>query len=164
VRVAVTRSADRVEDTAVADALFAAIGAFRRTTRRVSGRPWPIDELAGAQLELVRVVRRQPGISVTEAAAELALMPNTVSTLVRQLVDRGLIERTADTTDRRIARLSLGADAMRRTEQWRDTRGSITRAAIAKLGSAEREALVEGIAVIGELASAIAAATEEIRA
>jgi hypothetical protein len=42
---------------------------------RSRSRPGP-----GPQVELVRVVRRLPGVSVADAAAELRPAPNTVST------------------------------------------------------------------------------------
>nr|WP_232320542.1 MarR family transcriptional regulator [Rhodococcus sp. WMMA185] len=44
-------------------------------------------------MELARLLRRRPGISVADAAAGLGLAANTVSTLARQIVDAGLVER-----------------------------------------------------------------------
>src|SRR6185437_8234753 len=64
--------------------LLDALGAFRRTLRRHVGAPFS-PPLTSAQVELVRVVRREPGTSVAEAAEKLGVAPNTVSTLVGQL-------------------------------------------------------------------------------
>jgi DNA-binding MarR family transcriptional regulator len=145
--------ADTEIDTALADELFAALGVFRRTARRAAGRPWPLDELVGAQLELLRVIRRQPRISVAEAAAELGLVPNTVSTLVRQLVDSGQLTRTPDPDDRRVARLELTVSARERVERWRDQRSELVARAIAGLGADERRTLARAVPVIRALAT-----------
>jgi DNA-binding MarR family transcriptional regulator len=148
---------DTVSDVelTVAEEMFDAIGLLRRRARRVAGRPWPLETLSNAQVELVRLVRRRPGISVAEAADELGLAANTVSTLVRQLTEAGLLRRTADADDRRIARLRLTAPAQRRVEQWRDRRAGLVAEAMAALTAADRRALERAIPVIAKLASAI---------
>jgi DNA-binding MarR family transcriptional regulator len=148
---------DRVltTDVQLAEQLFDAIGQLRRLARRSAGRAWPIAELSGAQLELVRLIRREPGMSVAAAAAELGLAANTVSTLVGELTEAGMVRRTRDATDRRIARLQLTASARRRVETWRDRRTALTADAIADLSPAARAALARAVPVMAELASAI---------
>ena len=73
--------------------------------RRSAGRGFDGARLTESQAELVRLVGRQPGISVSAAAAELGLVANTTSTLVSKLVTDGMLTREADPTDRRIGRL-----------------------------------------------------------
>ena len=148
---------DRASDVelAVAEELFDAIGLLRRRARRVAGRPWPMESLSNAQVELVRLVRRRPGVSVAEAADELGLAANTVSTLVRQLTEAGLVRRTADADDRRVARLRLTAPAQRRVEHWRDRRAGLVTEAMAALSVADRRALERAIPVMAKLAGAI---------
>ena len=102
----------------LADELLAAMGARRRSGRRRAGRPEELSQLTGSQLELVRLLRRRPGISVNEVAHELNLAPNTVSTLVRQLVDAGFVVRRCQEADRRVARLDLAEDLGRRWEHF----------------------------------------------
>lgn len=135
-------------DTALAEELFATLGGFRRTARRAAGRPWSVDDLSTAQVELLRLIRRQPAISVADAAAELRLAPNTVSTLVRQLVDRGQLTRTPDADDRRVARLDLTPPARRRVERWRDQRTDLAAHAISRLNADDRAALARALPVI----------------
>ena len=79
-------------DRALADELVDAMSSVRRAVRRQAGQVEEVARLTNAQVQLVRVVRRKPGISVTEAAAELGVAPNTVSTLVRQLVETGVLD------------------------------------------------------------------------
>jgi DNA-binding MarR family transcriptional regulator len=146
-------------DTVVAEDLFDAIGLLRRRARRVVGRPWPMETLSNAQVELVRLVRRRPGVSVAEAATDLGLAANTVSTLVRQLTDVGLLRRLADPDDRRVARLWLTAPAQRRVEQWRDRRTGLVAEAIAGLPAADRRALSRAVPVIAQLAAMLQAET-----
>ncbi len=124
----------------LADELYDAIGLLRRRSRRLVGAPLPELALSGAQHELLRVVRRNPGITVTEAAHLLGLAANTVSTLVSQLLPLGVLVRERDATDRRVARLDLTPSAREGLEQWRDRRTQATVTALARLPAGERAA------------------------
>jgi len=78
-----------------------------------------------------------------------------VSTLVGQLTDRGLLRRTLDASDRRVARLELTAAARRRLERWRDRRSAIGAQAVGDLSPADRRALARAIPVIADIAKAL---------
>jgi DNA-binding MarR family transcriptional regulator len=140
---------------ALAEELFAAVGQLRRQSRRQAGRPWPVATASGAQIELIRLVRRQPGTSVAEAAAELGLAANTVSTLVGQLVTAGVLQRTPDPDDRRVARLALTATAKRRVDRWRDQRAAVLANALAALSRDDREALRRAAGIMARLSAAL---------
>ena len=129
----------------LAEELLAAIGLVRRHLRRSAGRPWPESPLTGSQVELVRPLRRRPGISVAEAAAALGLAANTVSTLVRQLTDAGLVVRVPDESDRRVARLALTDDARAQVERWRDRRNIEVAAAFDGLSAEDRKAIESAV-------------------
>ena len=144
-------------DTALADELYAAVGLLRRHARRIGGRPFG-DQTNGpstAQLELIRLVRRNPELSVADAAAELGVAPNTVSTLVRQLVDAGELERVRDSADGRVVRLRLTPDTRRRVEAWLDRRTAVTAEALAGLSDGDRAALHRALPVLTALATAL---------
>ncbi len=147
-------------DVVLADGLFSAIGQLRRLTRRLGGGPFPAGTLSGAQVELLRLVRRRPGLSVAEAAAELALAPNTVSTLVGQLVAAEVMTRVADPDDRRVGRLTLTPSAQERVERWRDRRASTAAGAIAELDAADRAVLAQAVPIIARLAAALGSGPE----
>jgi len=147
-------------DVALADGLFAAAGQLRRHAQRLGGGPFPAEPLSGAQVELVRLVRRHPGLSVAEAAAVLALAPNTVSTLVGQLVAADVMTRESDLQDRRVARLTLTPSAQERVVRWRDRRASATAEAIAELDASDRATLVRAIPLIARLASSLGVAAD----
>ena len=78
---------------ATASALLNAIGIVRRTVRRAARRPGEQEPLPPAQSELLRLAADRPGITVADAAQELRLAPNTVSTLVGRLTAAGLLDR-----------------------------------------------------------------------
>ena len=87
--------------------VFGVVGRFRRQLRRSVPRGFDSARLTESQAELLWLIGRRPGISISAAAAELGLVPNTASTLVSKLVSNGLLLRTVDATDRRVGRLRL---------------------------------------------------------
>lgn len=60
-----------------------------------------------AQWVILARLQRQPGISQNEMATICEVEPISVGRLVDRLESRGLVERRADPTDRRIRRLHL---------------------------------------------------------
>ena len=147
--------ATTADSTTIADQLLATIGAIRRAGRRQSGRPDELSSLPGAQLELVRLLRRRPGVSVAEAASELRLAANTVSTLVGELSEAGLLVRSIDQADRRVARLDLAPEMRRTVERWRDRRVDALAAAFERLSSAERRRLAAALPCLEHLAGSL---------
>src|SRR3954469_6696579 len=80
------------------------------------------DPIPPTELEIMKLLVRRPGLSVTEIARELALQPSNVSTAVRSLADRGMVERRAHASAGRVARLHATRAAVsnrrRREEAW----------------------------------------------
>ncbi len=139
----------------LADDVHDVVGLFRRSSRRLVGTPLPDLGLSGAQLELVRVVRRNPGIGVAEAAAALGLAPNTVSTLVGQLTSLEVLVRLRDVADRRVARLELTPSAAAALESWRDRRSHATAVALEGLDADERAAIARALPLLARVAASL---------
>ncbi|HEX4432501.1 MAG TPA: MarR family transcriptional regulator [Frankiaceae bacterium] len=99
-----------------------------------------------AQMELLRLVRRRPGITAADAATELRLARNTVSTLVGQLTGQDLLSRERDEFDGRIVRLRLMPAAQERMAAWRERRLRATTAAVQGLSAAERATIYDALA------------------
>jgi DNA-binding MarR family transcriptional regulator len=135
-----------------ADDLLDALATLRRAIRRRAARPASLSALTGAQAELVRLLRRYPGTSIAEAAGALGVAPNTVSTLVRQLGDAGLVVRSVDRADRRVARLDLNPAVRRTVEAWRDRRLDALDEALATLSRGDRAALEAALPALSRLA------------
>lgn len=131
--------------------LFNVVGRFRRQLRRSTGRGFDAAGLTQSQAEMLRLVGRQPGISVREAAAELGLVPNTASTLVSKLAADGLLIRTVDCNDRRVGRLRLTAPAQRIADESRAARRAALSTVLDELDTGQLDNLERGLEVLTEM-------------
>ncbi len=144
------------QDLAVsAQRLLDAMSSIRRVLRRNQDRPAALSTLTGAELELIRLVQKRPGLSVAQAADELRVAPNTVSTLVSRLVAAGTLVREADGTDRRVARLNLDAQVRHTLGAWRDRRASSLGQALARLSAEDRVRLDQFLPVLEGVAEMV---------
>jgi DNA-binding MarR family transcriptional regulator len=134
--------------TDVAGELFGVVGRFRRQLRRSAGRGFDSARLSESQSELLWLVGRRPGISVSTAAAELGLVPNTASTLVTKLVTGGLLLRTAGDTDRRVCQLRLAEPAQQIVDASRAARRALLAEVIDELDDGQIESLTKGLEVL----------------
>jgi DNA-binding MarR family transcriptional regulator len=124
------------------------VGRFRRQLRRSADRGFDSARLTESQSELLWLVARQPGISVSAAAAELGLVANTASTLVSKLVGKGYLLRTAGATDRRVGQLRLAGAAQQIVDTSRSARRAMLADVLNELGDDQIEALTKGLAVL----------------
>ncbi|MFJ5229183.1 MarR family winged helix-turn-helix transcriptional regulator [Kitasatospora sp. NPDC088391] len=130
------------------------VGVQRLIRRRLrSGLEQP--RLRGAQVELLRLVLDSPGLRVSDAAAELFLAGNSVSTLVNQLVGQGLLRRESDPADGRAALLYATEEAGERLAAWRARRTALVGTAVAGLPAAERAALAAALPALRSLAAGL---------
>jgi DNA-binding MarR family transcriptional regulator len=128
-----------------AEEVVAITAALRRVSRRRLRGSVPGPRLRGAQLELLQHVEAEPGTGVAAAARALHLAGNSVSTLVNQLVEEGLLRREIDPADRRAARLLLTGRAQARLTEWRSARGRLIAVALERLPSADQETLATAL-------------------
>ena len=131
--------------------VFGVVGRFRRQLRRSAGRGLDSARLSEAQSELLWLVGRQPGISVSAAAAELGLVPNTASTLVSKLVAKGLLIRTVGETDCRIGRLRLAEPTQQIVDASRAAHRALLSDVLAELDDDQIEALTKGLEILGTM-------------
>jgi DNA-binding MarR family transcriptional regulator len=127
------------------------LGRFRRQLRRSAGRGFDATQLTESQSELLWLVGRQPGISVSAAAAELGLVANTASTLVSKLVARGLLVRTAGVTDRRVGQLRLAGAAQQIVDTSRAARRALLAEVLTELDGDQIESLAKGLEVLNTM-------------
>ena len=132
--------------------LLGAIGAVRRVARRAVRMAAVGDPLPPARSELLRLVARRPGIGVAEAAAELRLAPNSVSTMVSKLTEDGLLNRGRVASDGRSVRLTVTEAGAARIEQWQDIRTDLVGRSLDRLSPADRQALMAAIPALTRLA------------
>ncbi|MGH3830705.1 MAG: MarR family winged helix-turn-helix transcriptional regulator [Pseudonocardiaceae bacterium] len=144
-----------LESIVLGDELMATVTALRRLVRRRLRLVVPGPPLRGAQLELMEVIERQPGIGITAAGRVLHLAANTVSTLVDQLIDLGMLVRDTDPGDRRAARLWLTEVAGQRLAAGRQARMELIAGVVAELSAVEREALNQALPALRTLLVAL---------
>jgi len=132
--------------------LLAALGAVRRIARRAVRNPAYAEALPPARSELLRLTARRPGISVAEAAQELRLAPNSVSTMVSKLSADGLLVRGRAAADGRSVRLTVTDKGAARIEQWRDVRAELTGRALERLAAPDRQAIRAAVPALARLA------------
>lgn len=107
--------------------------------------------LPESERDVLRLVHRRPGISVSAVARELHMKSSNVSTAVRSLVRRGLMIREADQADRRIARLALTDVARQNVQRIEKSWDSQLGAALGQLEPGYRAALVDAVPALRSL-------------
>ncbi|MEN4447798.1 MarR family transcriptional regulator [Mycobacterium sp. SM3041] len=141
--------ADTALSSDLTTGLFHTVGRFRRQLRRTAGGSFA--GVTQSQAELLRLVGRQPGISVREAAQELGLAANTASTLVSKLAADNLLVRSVDPDDRRIGRLRLTEPAQQLADETRAARRAALDAVLNQLSGEQIHDLTKGLAVLSEM-------------
>ena len=132
--------------------VFGVVGRFRRQLRRSVPRGFDSARLTESQAELLWLIGRRPGISISAAAAELGLVPNTASTLVSKLVSNGLLLRTVDATDRRVGRLRLVGPTQQIVDASRAARRALMSEVLGKLDDDQMDSLAKGLEVLDTMA------------
>lgn len=145
------------DPTPLAETLMSTVAGLRRRVRRrvAAGLPRLDPPLRGAQIELLRVVDKEPGVGVAAAARTLHLAGNSVSTLVNQLVDAGMLHRRVDPADRRAAQLELTSAAQERLSTWRRSRTEYVAGKLATLSEVDIAAISGALPALGRLLTAI---------
>jgi DNA-binding MarR family transcriptional regulator len=134
--------------TDLAAEVFRIVGRFRRQLRRSVGRGLDSARLTQSQSELLWLVGRRPGISVSAAAAELGLVANTASTLVSKLVSGGFLTRSVGATDRRVGELTLAEPTQQIVDASRAARRALLTGVLAELDDDQIESLAKGLEVL----------------
>jgi DNA-binding MarR family transcriptional regulator len=102
-----------------------ALHAIWRNMRRMGEAGLGLDSLPPSEADVLGYIGESAGPSVTEVARALRMQPSNVSTAVRSLLERKLVERRVDPRDRRVARLYVtpyAAKTRRRIEGiWAET-------------------------------------------
>ena len=150
-----TSSPGRQRDQPAAAGLADAIARLRRALRRAARAADPANTLAVAQVELLGCVADHPGVRPGQVAKLLNLRPNTVTTLVNALVERGLVGRSAAAQDGRAVSLSVTDDGRRAVHAWQATNNAVLNLAQSNLTPGQRSALARAVPALAALADAV---------
>ncbi|MEV1289906.1 MarR family winged helix-turn-helix transcriptional regulator [Micromonospora sp. NPDC049679] len=126
-------------------------GAVARVARRAVRRHAALPPLPEAQVQVLRAVEANPGIGTGAVAERLQLVPNTVSTIVGELVQAGLLSRERAAGDRRVGRLSLTPAAEDALRLWGAARDEVISAALRRLDDADRRAIAQALPAMRRL-------------
>jgi DNA-binding MarR family transcriptional regulator len=148
---------DIIASPSIASELLHLMASLRRALRRRTGRLGGIEDLTDAQRELVRLVRVNPEIRIGQAAVELRLAPNTVSTLAGSLIASKWLERSPDPDDARSGRLRLSPSGNASVAEWRDKRTTILEETLQNLNPEERDAIERAMPALKTLLSKLEA-------
>lgn len=144
-----------MEQETFPEELADALVGVQRLIRRRLRRDMPVPQLRGAEVELLRLVVERPGIGISDAAKELSLAGNSVSTLVNQLGRQGYLVRETHPADRRAARLLPTPAAEARLTEWRTRRADLVRRQVSRLDEPDRETLLAAIPALRRLADTL---------
>jgi DNA-binding MarR family transcriptional regulator len=115
----------------------------------------PGQMLPASELEIMRLLVRRPGLSVNETAAELRLAPANVSTALRALEARGLLERRRDPADGRVVRLHPTAAALAHRSDQELAWGNALAQALAALPKADAKRTLGATRALRALAAVL---------
>lgn len=152
------RSSERAEsDQSAATGVLLAdtVARLRRAMRRAARAADPRNPLSVAQLEVLACIADQPGIRPGRLARRLMLAPNSVTTLVNALHNRGLIVRTHATEDARALALSLTPEGRQAVEAWKTTNTAILQAALGMLDERHQAAVADALPGMRQLTEAV---------
>jgi len=134
------------ERSEVADRLGMAITRLARQLRQQAG-----DELTPTMRAAVGTIARSGPLTLGELAAIEQVAPPTITKVVGKLEDRGLVEREADPSDRRVTRVVLSDRGERWLEADRRRRHEWLADRMDALDAAARERLVDAVAALESL-------------
>jgi DNA-binding MarR family transcriptional regulator len=118
-----------------------------RRTRALAELP----DLPDAQVELLRLLERTPGLGVNDVATRLRVAPSTVSNLLRSLGSAALIERKHSPHDLRAVHLYPSAHALKLLRRYDKVSRAVLDEALAKLDAEDRRALQRATLALAHL-------------
>ncbi|WP_026239579.1 MarR family winged helix-turn-helix transcriptional regulator [Parafrankia discariae] len=144
-----------VDQHANAVGLTEVVTRLRRVLRSSIRTDIPWESLPMAQVELLQCVAERDGTRVGELAGLLRLAPNSVSTLVAQLTDAGLVRRERDPADRRAVALRLTEAGERALTGWLQAHERRIGSAMEILADDDRDAIIAALPALGRLVEAL---------
>lgn len=108
-------------------------------------------QLPAAQARLLSTIEAHGEARICDLAAVDHCSQPTMTTQVRRLEDAGLVARTVDPGDARAVRIRITPEGVRTITRVRADRAAAIEPQLAKLDSADRQTLVDAVAVLRRL-------------
>ena len=139
---------DPIELPATLRTLIARLSRHLRQTRAGAG-------LSPTQYQVLASIVRLGPVRLSELAAEEGLNPTMLSRIAGKLEAAGLVNRTADATDGRAARVSVSREGRKLVDRVRSERTDALSRALDRLDPADRVLLVEALPVLESVAESL---------
>jgi DNA-binding MarR family transcriptional regulator len=120
-----------------------AIGRLSRRLRQQAG-----GEISASQLSALASIQRLAPVTLGELAAVEQVRPPTMTRIVAQLEEAGLVERRVDQSDRRFARVELSPSGRDRLERIRTRKDAYLVQRLASFTPEELETLRQAAALL----------------
>lgn len=110
----------------------------------------PLPLIPYAQVEVLRVVQEQPGVSVGGVADALQLAPNTVSTLVKAMTTAGVLQQEPVAGKGRTTTLFLTEKAEATIEVWDRKRAELIGDVLASMPEESVAAIIDALPALAQ--------------
>ncbi|MCQ9179258.1 MarR family winged helix-turn-helix transcriptional regulator [Streptomyces sp. IBSBF 2953] len=140
--------------TEVSDArlLTEAVTRLRRALRASIRTDYPWETLPMAQVELLQVLGEHSPARISDLATRQRLAPSTVSGLIGQMINAGLVVREIDPADRRASVVTLTDTGREQLAAWTAAHERRLDAALTALDDTERAAVADALPALFRLA------------
>ena len=108
-------------------------------------------DVTASQLSALSSLERGGPLTLGELSAAERVKPPTMTRIVTSLDELGLVTRTVDPADRRVARVEISDDGRRFIDRSRHSKDAYLAARLAALGSSDRAALTGAITALEHL-------------
>jgi DNA-binding MarR family transcriptional regulator len=115
----------------------------------------PLNELPLSQLGCLHTVAEMEGVKMLDVCRRMELKLPAVSRVVARLVQRGLLQRQSDESDRRVVRLYLTERAREIMGEAQSMRHSRMRATFANIASGKADGITRALSVLAEAAEKV---------
>ncbi len=125
--------------------------AVLRLSRRL--RQQAVGDITPSQLSALTTVARYGGLTLGELAAIERIAPPSMTRIVARLEERGLLERSADVSDRRVARVTVSSTGEVLLAETRTRRDAYLACRLRSMTAEERAVLAKAVPLLERLAS-----------
>lgn len=154
-------SSAAADPTSDARLLTSAVTRLRRALRASIRTDYPWETLPMAQIELLLVIAEHSPIRVGDLATRQRLATSTVSGLVGQMIDSGLVARSVDPADRRAAAVRLTEAGRDQLSAWAKAHEDRMARALALLEEPDRAAVGSALPALLRIAEHLGTAAEQ---
>ncbi len=137
---------DRSHDELAARLRLAVARLARRLRREAGG------DISPSQLSALASVAHQGPLTLSELSAIEQVQPPTMTRVVAHLEEQGLLTRTVDPEDRRVARVTATSLGEQFLDEARRRKNTYLAARLASMTAGDREALAQALEVLEHLA------------